>query len=68
MAKKPKEIVPFFKLRQQSEDTLQALAHELIMTISALDTVLQLDKSLSPPLRARLQERADALRAVCSED
>lgn len=68
MAKKPKEIVPFFQLRQQSEDTLQAVAHEIIMTISAIENALQLDKGMSATIKAQLAERAAGLRKVCLSD
>jgi hypothetical protein len=67
MAKKPKQITPFFELRFQINDTLEALSHELLMTIQAIETAIDLG-AMNDAARDILSERVAALKAVCLSD
>ena len=64
MAKKPKEIVPFFKLRFQINDTLEALSHEILMSLQAMETAIDLG-GMNEPGKKILRERIDGLKKVC---
>lgn len=67
MAKKSKEIVPFFKLRFQINDTLEALGHQILMSLQAMETAIQLG-GMNEAGKKILQERIDGLKKVCLSD
>lgn len=68
MAKKPKIIVPFFPLRFQINDTLEAVAQEILMSLQAMEAAIDLG-DMNATGKKILQERVDALKKVCmSED
>jgi hypothetical protein len=67
MAKKQKEIVPFFKLRFQINDTLEALSHQILMSLQAMETAIQLG-GMNEAGKKILQERIDGLKQVCLSD
>jgi hypothetical protein len=67
MAKKKKEIRPFFKVRFEVNDTLEALAHEIMMTVQTLQTLLDIG-GLNETTKKIVQERLDGLKAVCMSD
>jgi hypothetical protein len=68
MAKKPKDIRPFFKLRFEINDTLEALSHEILVCLQAMETVIELG-GLNEPSKKILQDRIDGIKKVCmSED
>jgi len=64
MAKSKKQIVPFFRLRFQIGDTLEAISHEILMTLQALETAVDLGE-MNEPTRAILKERAESWRKLC---
>lgn len=64
MAKKPKDIRPFFKLRGEISDTLEALAHQILMCLQAMETAIELG-DLNDAGKKILQERIDGLKKVC---
>lgn len=64
MAKKVKKITPFFKLRYQVNDTLEALSQELLMTIQAIETAIDIG-AMNDAAKGVLSERVTALKAVC---
>jgi hypothetical protein len=64
MAKKKKDVRPFFELRFDVSETLEALANELMMTIQALDTVIK-HGDLNEHTKEILSARVYALKTVC---
>lgn len=56
-----KDVIPFTTLRKQSADTMEAVAQELLLTLTTLRMVLRLDSGLNPVMRGSLLERADAI-------
>lgn len=67
MAKKPKEIVPFFKLRFQITDTLEALSHQILMSIQAMESAIDLG-AMNDTAKKILSERVEGLKKVCLSD
>jgi len=67
MAKKQKEITPFFELRFRVNDTLEQLAHELLMTMQAIETTIELG-GMNDAGKKILSERLAGLKAVCFKD
>ena len=68
MAKKPKEITPFFKLRWMVNDTHEALTHELLMVLQVFDMILSRENGLPPAMKASVKERRDALRKIVTSE
>ena len=73
MAKREKDFVPFFKISNDIEETFKHLRHELLMTISFMDTCLTLDgvtpeAKIPTPMREQMEERLKGLRKVCSAE
>lgn len=64
MAKKQKDIRPFFPLRFEITDTLEALSHEILMCLQAMETAVELG-GMNDPGKKILQERIDCLKKVC---
>lgn len=64
MAKKQKDIRPFFPLRFEITDTLEALSHEILMTLQAMETAVELG-GMNEPGKQILQERIVGLKKVC---
>ena len=67
MAKKQKQITPFFELRHQVNDTLEALSHELLMTIQAIETAIDLGE-MNDSAKSILSERVTGLKAICMSE
>lgn len=64
MAKRPKEITPFFELRFQVNDTLERLANEILMTMQAIETAIN-HGEMNDAAKSIMSERLVALKAVC---
>lgn len=67
MAKKKEPIVPFFKLRFQINETLEALSHELLMSLQAMETAIDL-AGMNEAGKKILRERVEGLKKVCLSD
>jgi hypothetical protein len=67
VAKKPKEIVPFFKLRFQINDTLEALSHEILMSLQAMEAAVDLG-GMNEPGKKILRERIEGIKKICLSD
>lgn len=64
MAKKSKTIRPFFALRWEMADTMEALTNELLMLIQAIETAIQLG-DMNDAAKKLLSERVEALKKIC---
>jgi hypothetical protein len=64
MAKSKKKIRPFFPLRFEISDTLEALSHEILMCLQAMETAIDLG-GMNNAGKKILQERVDSLKKVC---
>ena len=64
MAKKPKTIRPFFTLRWEMGDTMEALSNELMMLMRAIDTAIGLG-GMNDASKKILAERLAALKKIC---
>jgi hypothetical protein len=67
MAHNKKLIRTFFKLRFEINDTLEALSHEILMSLQAMETAIDLG-GMNEPGKKILRERIEALRKLCMSD
>lgn len=67
MAKKPKVIRPFFTLRWEINDTLEALGNEILMLIQAMEMVM-VRGGMNDAAKEIINERIIALKKICMED
>jgi len=67
MARKKAPITPFFPLRHQINDTLEALSHEILMCLQAMEAAIDLG-GMNEPGKKILGERVAALRKICLSD
>lgn len=64
MSNKSKSIRPFFQLRYEINDTLEALTHELLMCIQAMEAAIDLG-GMNEAGKKTLQGRVEGLKKVC---
>lgn len=67
MAKKTKTIRPFFTLRWEVNDTLEALSNEILMLLQAMETAVQLG-GMNDAGKKIINERIVALKKICMDD
>lgn len=68
MPRKQKEPVrPFFSVKFEFIDSLDALGHEGVNFLQSVETALDLSKGLEEPLRDRLRESAKSFREALIE-
>lgn len=67
MAKKQKIIRPFFTLRWEINDTLEALSNEILMLLQAMETAVQLG-GMNNAGQKIINERIVALKKICMSD
>lgn len=67
MVKKTKEIRPFFTLRWEINDTLEALSNEILMQIQAMEMAIRVG-GMNDAGNKIMNERIIALKKICMED
>lgn len=67
MPKKIKEIRPFFTLRWEINDTLEALSNEILKLIPAMEMAVE-HGGMNNVGKKIINERIDALKKICMQD